>query len=51
MNIVSDIAGMGEVGNLLFLSIHSIYFSVVFTIILLVLIVFLPYQRMAYIKE
>jgi Mn2+/Fe2+ NRAMP family transporter len=47
MNIGADIAGMGAVGNLLFPSIHSIYFSVVFTIILLVLIVFLPYQKMA----
>jgi NRAMP (natural resistance-associated macrophage protein)-like metal ion transporter len=47
MNIGADIAGMGAVGNLLFPSIHSIYFSVAFTIILLVLIVFLPYQKMA----
>jgi NRAMP (natural resistance-associated macrophage protein)-like metal ion transporter len=47
LNIGADIAGMGAVGNLLFPNIHQIYFSVVFTIILLVLIVFLPYQRIA----
>ena len=47
MNIGADIAGMGAVGNLLFPSVHPIYFSVVFTITLLVLIVFLPYKKIA----
>jgi len=47
MNIGADIAGMGAVGNLLFPSIHASYFSVVFTMILLVLMVFLPYQKIA----
>ncbi len=47
MNIGADIAGMGAVGNLLFPSIQAIYFSVVFTIILLVLIIYLPYQKIA----
>lgn len=47
LNIGADIAGMGAVGNLLFPSIHPIYFSIVFTIMLLILIVFLPYQKMA----
>ncbi len=47
MNIGADIAGMGAVGNLLIPSIHADYFSIFFTIILLVLIVFLPYQRIA----
>ncbi len=47
MNIGADIAGMGAVGNLLFPSIHAIYFSVVFTIILLGLIIYLPYQKIA----
>ena len=32
MNIGADIAGMGAVGNLLFPSIHAIYFCVFFTI-------------------
>jgi Mn2+/Fe2+ NRAMP family transporter len=47
MNIGADIAGMGAVGNLLFPSIKASYFSIGFTIILLVLIVYLPYQKIA----
>jgi NRAMP (natural resistance-associated macrophage protein)-like metal ion transporter len=47
MNIGADIAGMGAVGNLLFPSIDANYFSVVFTIILLGLIIYLPYQKIA----
>jgi len=47
MNIGADIAGMGAVGNLLFPKIEATYFSVVFTIILLFLIVYLPYQKIA----
>jgi len=47
MNISADIAGMGAVGSLLFPSIHASYFCVLFTIILLVLIIFLPYQKIA----
>ncbi|MFV5701044.1 NRAMP family divalent metal transporter [Flavobacterium sp. XS2P12] len=47
MNIGADIAAMGAVGNLLFPTIEATFFSVVFTIILLVLIVYLPYQKIA----
>jgi NRAMP (natural resistance-associated macrophage protein)-like metal ion transporter len=47
MNIGADIAGMGAVGNLLFPSVDATYFSVVFTIILLGLIIYLPYIRIA----
>lgn len=47
MNIGADIAGMGAVGNLLFPSIDSNYFSVLFTVILLGLIIYLPYQKIA----
>lgn len=47
MNIGADIAGMGAVGNLLIPSIPSAYFSLFFTILLLVLIVYLPYQKIA----
>ncbi|MFV8341873.1 NRAMP family divalent metal transporter [Flavobacterium sp. XS2P39] len=47
MNIGADIAAMGAVGNLLFPAIDATFFSVVFTIILLVLIVYLPYQKIA----
>jgi NRAMP (natural resistance-associated macrophage protein)-like metal ion transporter len=47
MNIGADIAGMGAVGNLLFPRIEATYFSVLFTIILLFLIIYLPYQKIA----
>jgi len=47
MNISADIAGMGAVGNLLFPSIHASYFCLFFTILLLVLIIYLPYQKIA----
>jgi NRAMP (natural resistance-associated macrophage protein)-like metal ion transporter len=47
MNIGADIAGMGAVGNLLFPSIHAIYLSIAFTALLLVLIIYLPYQKIA----
>ncbi len=47
MNIGADIAGMGAVGNLLFPSIDAGYFSVLFTLVLLGLIIYLPYQKIA----
>lgn len=47
LNIGADIAGMGAVGHILFPSIQPTYFSVLFTIILLMLIIYLPYQKMA----
>lgn len=47
MNIGADIAGMGAVGNLLFPHIEASYFSVMFTIVLLVLIIYLPYRKIA----
>ncbi|MGZ3920856.1 MAG: NRAMP family divalent metal transporter [Bacteroidia bacterium] len=47
MNIGADIAGMGAVGNLLFPSIPAIFFSISFTAILLVVIIYLPYQKIA----
>jgi NRAMP (natural resistance-associated macrophage protein)-like metal ion transporter len=47
MNIGADIAGMGAVGNLLIPSVHAIFFAIGFTVLLLVLIVFLPYQKIA----
>ena len=47
MNIGADIAGMGAVGNLLFPSIKATYFSIIFTVVLLMLIIYLPYQRIA----
>ena len=47
MNIGADIAGMGAVGNLLFPKIDAIFFSVFFTLLLLGLIIYLPYQKIA----
>lgn len=47
MNIGADIAGMGAVGNLLFPKIDATYFSVFFTLLLLGLIIYLPYQKIA----
>jgi NRAMP (natural resistance-associated macrophage protein)-like metal ion transporter len=47
MNIGADIAGMGAVGNLLFPSIEASFFSVFFTILLLGLIIYLPYRKIA----
>lgn len=47
MNIGANIAGMGAVGNLLFPSIDATFFSVFFTLVLLGLIIYLPYQRIA----
>ncbi len=47
MNIGADIAGMGAVGNLLFPSIDATYFSVFFTTLLLGLIIYLPYVKIA----
>ncbi len=47
MNIGADIAGMGAVGNLLFPSIKATYFSIGFTLVLLLLIIYLPYQKIA----
>lgn len=45
LNIGADIAGMGAVGNLLFPAVEASYFSVVFTILLVVTIVYLPYRK------
>lgn len=46
-NIGADIAAMGAVGQLIFPRVHAIYFSIAFTVILLLLIVLLPYRRFA----
>lgn len=47
MNIGADIAGIGAVGNLLVPSLPPIYFSVLFTVLLLILMVYLPYRKIA----
>lgn len=47
LNIGADIAAMGAVGNLLFPSVDATYFSVFFTLLLMGLIIYLPYFKMA----
>lgn len=47
MNIGANIAGMGAVGNLLFPAIPAGFISIGFTILLLVLIIYLPYRKFA----
>ena len=45
LNIGADIAGMGAVANLMFPFISPMIFSVVFTMLLLIVIVYLPYHK------
>ncbi|MBU4537923.1 MAG: divalent metal cation transporter [Weeksellaceae bacterium] len=47
MNIGADIAAMGAVGNLLFPAIDASFFSVFFTVLLIFLIIYLPYRKIA----
>jgi len=46
-NIGADIAGMGAVANLIFPAVPSYFFTAGFTGILMQLIIYLPYQKMA----
>ena len=45
LNIGADIAGMGAVASLIFPSLKPMLFSFIFTVILVVLIVYLPYDK------
>jgi NRAMP (natural resistance-associated macrophage protein)-like metal ion transporter len=47
MNIGADIAGMGAVANLIVPKVDAAYFSVFFTMLLLIFIVLFPYRRIA----
>ena len=47
LNIGADIAGMGAVTNLLFPSVPSFVFSLLFTVILMAIIIIFPYQKIA----
>lgn len=51
LNIGADIAVLGEAGNLLFPSIPSLYGSIGFTFLLFVLIILLPYQKLALVMK
>lgn len=46
LNIGADIAGMGAVANLIVPSVKPIIFSFAFTVVLLFLIIYLPYDKM-----
>jgi NRAMP (natural resistance-associated macrophage protein)-like metal ion transporter len=46
LNIGADIAGMGAVANLIFPSMPSYFFTIGFTLLLMAVIIFLPYQKM-----
>lgn len=47
LNIGADIAILGEAGNLLFPTIPALYCSIGFTVVLFILIVVLPYNRLS----
>ncbi len=47
MNIGADIAGMGAVANLIAPKISTEYFSIAFTLLLLICIIFFPYRKIA----
>lgn len=47
LNISANIAAMGAVGNLIFPSVPSYFFTIGFTAILMVLIIYLPYKRIS----
>jgi Mn2+/Fe2+ NRAMP family transporter len=47
LNISADLAGMGAVANLIFPSIPSFVFTVAFTFSLMLLIIYLPYKKIA----
>ena len=47
MNIGADIAGMGAVANLIVPKIGADYFSIAFTLLLLICIVLFPYRKIA----
>jgi NRAMP (natural resistance-associated macrophage protein)-like metal ion transporter len=51
MNIGADIASMGAVGNLIFPAIDASFFSLVFTIMILWLIIYWPYEKIAHILK
>ncbi len=47
LNIGADIAGMGAVANLIFPQINTLLFSIIFTVILLLSIIFLNYRQLS----
>lgn len=45
LNIGANIAGMGAVGQMMFPHIDALYFSVFFTMLLMIFMIYLPYQK------
>lgn len=45
LNIGANIAGMGAVGQMMFPGIDAMYFSVFFTMLLMIFMIYLPYQK------
>ena len=45
LNIGANIAGMGAVGHMMFPHIDPMYFSVFFTMLLMIFMIYLPYQK------
>lgn len=45
LNIGANIAGMGAVGHMMFPGIDAMYFSVFFTMLLMIFMIYLPYQK------
>lgn len=45
LNIGANIAGMGAVGQMMFPHIDAMYFSVFFTMLLMIFMIYLPYQK------
>lgn len=51
MNIGADIAGMGAVANLIIPTVSATIFSIIFTVILLICIIYFPYKKIAAIMK
>ncbi len=47
LNIGANIAGMGAVGNLLFPAIDAKIFSILFTVLMMIFIIYFPYKKIA----
>lgn len=45
LNIGANIAGMGAVGHMMFPYVDAMYFSVFFTMLLMIFMIYLPYQK------
>jgi len=51
LNIGADIASMGAAANLIVPSVHPIFFSIAFTFILLLALIYLPYKKITFVLK